>query len=121
MAEKNIYSDYMTKDLKEKKSYSKNLKKFAEKTGLAEQWDVSKKSTPEKILRFLLFNPANILSIPKNIKHIKNAFISVKNDDSGNPLIKKAVNAIKKEGKTYSWLTLMKRGGAVNSIEKAIR
>jgi len=97
----------------EKKSMKKNLKEFSEKTGLAEQWDASKKSTPEKVLRFLLFNPGNVLAIPKNIKHIKNALISVKNDDSDNPLIKKSLNAIKKEGKTYSWLTFMKKGGAI--------
>ena len=119
MAEKNKYSDYMTEDLIGwKERAKKNLK---EVNTLAEKWDLSKKSTPEKVLRALIFNPASILSIPKNIKHIKNAYISVKNDDSDNSLLKKVENAIKKEGKDYSWLTLMKRGGAVNSIEKAIR
>jgi len=77
-----------------------------------EQWDLSKKSTPEKVLRALLFNPASVLSLPKNIKHIKNAFIAVKNDDSDNPLLKKVHNALRKEGDDYSWLTF-KRGGAV--------
>ena len=120
MAEKNKYSDYMTEDLIGWKGRAK--KNLKEVNTLAEQWDVSKKSTPEKVLRFLLFNPASILSIPKNIKHIKNAYISVKNAGNGrNPLLNKVENAIKKEGKEYSWLTLMKRGGAINSIEKAIR
>lgn len=125
MAEKNKYSDYMTEDLIGwKERAKKNLK---EVNTLAEQWDLSKKSTPEKVLRALIFNPVSILSIPKNIKHIKNAFISLLNDDSGNPLLKKAENAIKKEGKDYSWLTFMKEGGPVykkmayNSVEKAIR
>ena len=111
MAEKNKYSDYMTEDLIGwKERAKKNLK---EVNTLSEQWDLSKKSTPEKVLRAFLFNPASILSIPKNIKHIKNAFISVKNDDSDNSLLKKTEKALKKEAKDYSWLTLMKRGGAV--------
>ena len=114
MAEKNKYSDYMTKDLKEKKS---NLK---EVNTLAEQWDLSKKSTPEKVLRALIFNPASVLSIPKNIKHIKNAFISLKNDDSDNSLLKKAEKALKKEAKDFSWLTLMKRGGAIKKAKGGI-
>ena len=91
----------------------RDLRKFRE------QWDLSKKSTPEKVLRALLFNPASVLSLPKNIKHIKNAFIAVKNDDSDNPLLKKAHNAIRKEGDDYSWLTF-KKGGAIKKAKGGI-
>jgi hypothetical protein len=74
--------------------------------------DLSKMSQPEKVLRAVIFNPASILAIPKNIKAIKNAFRAVKKDDSDNSLLKKVDRAIKEEGKNYSWLTF-KRGGAV--------